>query len=500
MLNDATRTLAIHAFATRQWHLVVELLSPHVEGSHDVDVLRMHALGLAELGRRSEALHRLSELATRCPELAVVQVNLASLLRRTGHPVDAEAALRRAVALDPTLFGAAYNLGLLLKAEARLGEALAWLRTAAGLAPRHDRVRVVLGEVLKGVGDIQSAVANFRQAIALREDCGSAWWGIANLKTQPFGSDDISTLHRLWRETTNREDRELIGFARAAACMQLAPADAAWAALIEANAFVAERRRFDRATFHHQVRDSFAALQSPPPTLQLPVQAVFIVGLPRSGSTLLEQMLGAHPQIEPASELPDLPVLRASEQKGQLPPDQLGPRYLERTARWRVHKSVHIDKWPENFLHVPRLVHALPQARVIDCRRDARDTALSCFQQYFALGSNFSFDLDDIACYHAGYRQLMDQARESWPQWVLRVDYEHLVARPEGILREVLKFLGLPWAEACLHPERVRREVRTASAAQVVEPLDQRGIGRWRRFERELAGWDEQGFPSGALT
>lgn len=509
MLDHAQRTRAIQAFAARQWRAVVDLLAADGPDTRDVDVARMYALSLCELGQREEALRLLKLLAARRPDAAVVHVNLASVLRRVGAAAEAENALRRAVALEPRLFGAAYNLGLLLKAEARLADALPWLRQASVLAPGHDQVRVILGEVLKALGDVSAAVAQFRAAIALRPQCGAAWWGIANLKTGALTAEDCARLDALWAGSLSARDRETLGFARASAHATHSEPAVAWQALLDANAVVAAARPFDVTSFREELTRVTRNLAAAPAEIAA-TEAVFIVGLPRSGSTLLEQMLAAHPTLAAAGELPDLPALvderrRAGgpDWRATMTPDawaELGAAYRARTQRWRRDRPVVIDKLPDNVMRIDVILRMLPGARVIDCRRDARDCALSCLQQYFAYGSAFSFDQDAFAAYYRGYRELMAMALAADPARVHRIDYEHLVAEPQACIAEVLRFLGLPFDAACLSPQRVQREVRTASAAQVIDPVDQRGIGRWRRFERAFAGWTRDGRESVSLT
>ncbi|MBK6725994.1 MAG: sulfotransferase [Xanthomonadales bacterium] len=500
---------ALDDFRHSRWREVVQALAPMIDGCRDLDTIRIFALSLAELGHSAEAIDLLLQAVELHPQSAVARVNLASALRRGGQYERAEQELRSAIALDPQLAAAAFNLGNLLKSQARLGEARAPLERAIALAPAHVDARVALGEVLKALGEVPAAVAQFRAAIELRPQCGAAWWGIANLKTVPLSAADGAKLDALWSGTLAQRDRETLGFARASAHATHSGAERAWQVLLEANAVAAANRPFDAAAFRDELAHATHGLAALPPTLA-PTQVIFIVGLPRSGSTLVEQMLSAHPQLAAAGELPDLPNLVARRRREQgtewreamTTEDwaKLGSEYLHRTQRWRTAGQALIDKLPDNLLRVDVILRMLPSARVIDCRRDARDCALSCLQQYFAHGNAFSFDLEALAIYQRGYRELLDQARVWAPERVFGIAYERLVQQPSAVLQELLDFLGLPFDTACLHPERVRREVRTASAAQVVEPLDQRGIGRWRRFEREFAGWDERGVTLVALT
>ena len=481
------------AFAQQHWADVIRLL-PGAELSHGDDA-RMHAIALSETGHPQLAMAMLEPFLEAEPGNTALHINAASIFRRMGELDRAESLLRAVLSADPDCLPAQLNLANLLRADARLDEAAPEYRRVIELQPRHLEARVALAEIDKAEGRIAEAVAGFRYAAENRPGCGAAWWGIANLKTQTFSSADLQMLDLAWRDLgLPPKDREPLGFARASAHAQRSSPEHAWAVLVEANANVAKRRPFQVDAFERTISSQMARLAPAANSADAAGQEViFIVGLPRSGSTLLEQILAAHPQVAAASELPDFPALIQGSKGGVQDLRTLGQQYLARTARWRRAKPRHVDKWPANFLHVADILQALPGARVIECRRDARDNALSCFQQYFALGNAFSFDLDAIARYGRGCRALMDRAAAAAPGQVMVVHYEQLVAEPEQVTRQVLEFSGLSWHPGCLHPEHVVRTVRTASAAQVREPMDQRGVGRYRKFQFAFDSWDSNG-------
>lgn len=491
---------ATQAFAARQWSDVIRLLPAGT--LDDPEDVRQCALALSESGRPQEGLSLIDRIRRDRPADVVLATNAASILKRLDRVGDAESLLRDVVTAQPDFLPAWLNLANLLRADARLDEARPCYARVLELERAHVAARVALAEIDKALGDIDSAVSGFREAIRWRPTCGQAWWGIANLKTLPFDADDRARLESLWADPGLPDiDRETIGFARASALARHSDADTAWQALIDANRFVAARRPFKRESFLAQMATQTSRLASLVRTdSTIGHECIFIVGLPRSGSTLLEQMLGAHPEVTAASELPDLPMLLRARTGVPQGPASVGSAYLARTARWRTERPRHIDKWPGNVLHLGDLLAALPGARVIECRRDARDNALSCLQQYFALGHEFSYDIDALATHIAGCRALADQASRLAPDRVRVIAYEELTANPEAILRPLLDFLRLPWTDHCLSPERVQRTVRTASAAQVREPVDQRGIGRHRQFARQFADWTENGRPEVSVS
>jgi tetratricopeptide (TPR) repeat protein len=396
----------------------------------------------------------------------------------------------------------------MLAAQAFLSEACDPLREAVRREPRHVEAWIKLGEVEKALGAIDAAVLAFRRAIGLRPEAGAAWWGLANLKTVAFTRHEMATLDRLWSKThLPVSERILIGYARAHAHVALATPDSAWPVLLEANRLKRSTVSWDAAAHTRHVDALIEAWPAIVPSeSRQGAECIFIVGLPRSGSTLIEQVLAAHPSIEGASELPDLelvlrdaaaagvdvsPAVLAQAEEGLLL--ALGRDYLGRTQRWRTRRAISIDKTPANFLHIGLILRMLPAAKIIDCRRDARDTALSCLMQHFAGFAAWSNDADEIRAYYLDYRRLMEHWRRLAPGRVIHVQYEDFVARPEQATRELLESLGLDFHESCLTPHRVKREVRTASAAQVVEPMDQRGHGRWKPFAAHFESWDADG-------
>ncbi len=492
-MQHSNHVAASQAFGRQRWPDVLRLL-PQAEIRHHDDA-RMHAIALSELGQPAAARVLLEPFIAAEPRNPVLRVNLASILRRLGAIDAAKAELGVALDLAPQYPPALLNLGNLLRLDARLAEAAPIYRQFLAAQPLHVEARIAVAEIDKALGHIDESIEHFREAIRIKPTAGAAWWGIANLKTRPLTRDDLHQLDELWQAPgLNPKDRDPLGFARASAHARFSDPRLAWQVLGEANAQVAAQRPFRADTFEQTVADQMARLAPAPASTNLPGQEViFIVGLPRSGSTLLEQMLAAHPAISAASELPDFPALVQTTRGTPMDPTDLGRQYLQRTERWRQDHPRHIDKWPGNFLHLADILQALPGARVIECRRDARDNALSCLQQYFSLGNTFSFDLDAIAQYGRGCRTLMDRAVAVAPNQVMVVHYEELVANPEQSIRQVLEFSGLMWSQECLHPERVARTVRTASAAQVREPMDQRGIGRYRQFGFAFESWDSNG-------
>lgn len=490
------------ALQDKRWAEVERLLTAGAVADR-AERMRLLAVAQLNLSRPQEAFEAIQAAIQLSPHSASCWTNQGSILRALGRLNEAQLAFEQAAALDPKLAAPCFNLGKMLVSDARLTAAREPLRAATKRDPNHVEAWCALARVDVALGDIPAAIAAFRQAISLCRTTGAAWWGLANLKTGPFDLHDLAQLEALWvRRDLKREDRTLLGFARAHAHIANSDDATAWRALLDANAFKRSQVQWDQARHQVWVNESIQRWHQP----RLPAGdqrrgagVVFILGLPRSGSTLLEQVLAAHSQVCAASELPDLQqVLRTC--SPELRPEQLaacssedyarlGEQYLERTKRWRSERPWMVDKMPSNFLHIGAIRLMLPGACIIDMRRDLRDCAYSCFLQHFAHTAPWSNDLDELKAWCVDYERLMQHWLAYTQGAVIRVRYEELVATPASVTESLLTTIGLPSEPISHRSHDVHREVRTASAAQVKEPIDQRGRDRWRRFESIFADW-----------
>jgi tetratricopeptide (TPR) repeat protein len=494
---------------TGRWSAAETALAALQFSVRDAEPLRGLAIECVRARRHALALNLLDVALGLAPDSAAIETNRGSVLRQMGQWEAAQRSFERAASGDSKLAAPCFNLGKLLAAQARLNDARAPLLEAVRREPSHVEAWIKLGEVEKGIGAIADAVSAFRRAIALKPDAGAAWWGLANLKTVEFSNAQCAMLDALWhRADLATPQRILIGFARAHAHLVRSTPTLAWQAIQDANTLKRQSVDWDAHTHSRRIDRLIDAWRTLPEAAQVDQgsECVFIVGLPRSGSTLVEQILAAHPQVVGASELPDLELVLAKHQSnapggvetGWATADPsallaLGREYIQRTARWREAKSISVDKTPGNFVHIGSILRMLPQARIIDCRRDARDTAISCLLQHFAGFAPWSNDLAEIAAYYRDYVRLMQHWQAIAPGRVVQLRYEDLVSAPAVAIERLLRELRLPFDPACLAPQGVVREVRTASAAQVRQPIDQRGNGRWNYFDAHFSDWTALG-------
>jgi hypothetical protein len=323
--------------------------------------------------------------------------------------------------------------------------------------------------------------------LAEHPTAGMAWWGLADLRTLRFTPEDIIAMEHARDDGTAREDDLIaIGFALARAYEETGRYAAALDALARANTLARRRRQWSAAGFSAGIEAIEAAFKEAcaPSDDRLGQEVIFIVGLPRSGSTLVEQILASHSQVEGAGELPDLPEVLAEEsrRRGQRFPTwvgamqpadwrRLGQRYLQRTAHWRRERPIATDKLPSNWIYLPAIRAMLPGARVIGCRRDPLETCFACYRQHMA-NNEYSRTFADLASFYRDYDRTLRRASSNHPRHVLEHAYENLLADPRDCIAGLLEFCALPFEEGCLHFHENLREVRSPSATQVRQPLD----------------------------
>jgi tetratricopeptide (TPR) repeat protein len=471
----------------------------------DADALRLLAVAIHQQGRHAESMALLQQIVERLPGFALAHMNMGSVLRALGKAEKAIEAFRTASVIEPRRAAIWFNLAKALKHQGRIAEATVAIATAVQLEPKHSGALIVQGDLAKANGDVSLARQAFRAAITERPAAGAGWWGLANLKTVRLTESDVAAMQQALQALPDRpiEDRVQIEFALARALEHRGEYETAMQALHRANRLQRRRIAWDRTAFSSHADHVMAAFAHTEAQSTLGSECIFVVSPPRSGSTLVEQILAAHAHVSGASELPDFPRLMDEASRARhtsfpswvqdSTPDDwhaIGLDYLDCTRRWRTESPISTDKLPDNFLYIGAILRALPRARVVFCDRDPRDVMLSCYQQFFAKGHAFSYDLNDIRSYLLDYRRLTTHWLTTFPEQCLRMHYESLVEAPEPEIRRLLAHCRLPFDPACLQPQLAQRSVRTASAAQVREPIDQRGIGRWQPYAAWLPPLD----------
>ena len=470
-----------HAQAEQHFTAATQQAPTHPEPLRYLAILQLHTR------RAPLAVQTLQRALALAADDALLHSDLGNAQSSIGALDAAFASWRRACALDPAQPMPWFNLGRNLQQRGDTDAAINALTQAATLAPDLVPARILLGDALVHAGRFDEAVARYREVLAQHPSCGDAWRGLSNIKTRALGESDAKTLrNQLARTDVVPQDKVAMGHALGKLEEDRGRFAAALDAFLAANRQQQALTPWRRDMFETFVDNALRASE----TLPLPhdpalgQEVIFIVGQPRSGSTLFEQILAAHPQVEGAGELPDLGiVLQQESQRRGVPYPQwiaqasaddwqrLGRAYLQRTARWRSGKPRHADKLPENWKHAGLLRAMLPGAIVIETRRDPLETGWSCFKQQFYSQPHFANSFEGIAAHIAGAIRAMDAFRARDPARIHLHAHEDLLADPEARIRRLLADCGLHFDPACLRFHEARRSVRTASAAQVRQPL-----------------------------
>ena len=454
------------------------------------------------LGRHDAAIECHEKALALDPDNADAHNNLGLALHAANRPSQAIGHYERALAIRPGFASAHNNLGLALQALNRHDEAIAQYRAAIAAGPGHARRHGNMGVALQEIGRLAEACRAFETAIALAPRSGRYYRHLADCKRFTVGDPALTAMQGLaaGRASLPEEDRRQLLFALAKAAADLGEHERSFGYLLEGNALKRRQIDYDEARVLGEFtrirtvfsRELMAARGGAGHPSALPV---FIVGMPRSGTTLIEQILASHPQVFGAGELTDIgdAAARLNGAAGCFPeivaslPDevlhQLGARYID-AARARAATADRItDKMPLNFLYVGLIHLVLPNARIIHASRDPLDTCLSCFATLFTGEHRVAYELGELGRYYRAYQGLMEHWARVLPRGVLlEVEYEDVVADLERQARRIVAHCGLEWDAACLGFNGSKRPVRTASATQVRQPIYHSSVGRWRAY------------------
>jgi tetratricopeptide (TPR) repeat protein len=415
--------------------------------------------------------------------------------------------LQQAIKLQPELALPRALVGYLHNKAGRFEEAVKVFTTALQKEADHGSSLVGLGHSLKTIGRQEEAVETYRNCIRAFPAFGDAYWALANLKTFRFTDDEIATMEdKVADESLLDETRVHFNYALGKAHEDRGNYDQAF-------------DRYDRGAKLRRSSESYEPLQTTRTAYDMIIKTItpevlqqnaghgdpdpapiFIVGMPRSGSTLIEQILASHSQVDGTHELLDLPqiihAINAQKPKGACYPRALlhygeelatlGRQYIALTRRFRGNAPFFTDKLPNNFVSVGLIALILPNAKVVNARRHPLDTCLGCYKQLFFKGQTNTYDLVELGEFYLEYQRMMDYWHKILPGKVLDVQYEQMVEDQEDQTRRLLEHCGLPWEDNCLRFYETDRAVITASSEQVRQPIYSRSVNSWRRFEKHL--------------
>lgn len=466
---------------------------------------------LQEEGDLPVALLWYGQALNREPTAARTHANVASAFEEQGDFDRAVKHYQVALRLDPHFAEAHNGLGFVFHQQGRFTEALEAYREVIRLRPAFAPGHCNLGNLLEELGELKAAEAGYRAALRLDPDLPVAHAQLATLLRGKLPEDDLAALRRAFdRPRLSRRQRLALHFGLAHALDGRGEYDTAAGHMRDGNALCRELWQKQGQGYDPQAHSAFVdrLIATFTPEFFARVQGwgldterpVFVVGLPRSGTTLTEQILASHPQVFGAGELPavkadfdaipgllmtNLPPVEALPGLHREAVRELAAWHLARLEELNPTADRVVDKLPDNYLHLGLVVTLFPKARIIHCRRDLRDVAVSCWMTNFR-HIRWAADPDHIAARFADYRRITDHWRRVLPVPVLEVDYEETVADLEGVVRRLVGWCGLPWDAACLDFHRTARPVRTASVTQVRQPIYLRSVGRWKHYETSL--------------
>ncbi|MGL3822396.1 sulfotransferase [Sphingopyxis sp. R3-92] len=488
------------------------------EDATDVAAIRMLAEVAGRIGRYGDAEKLLTRALELAPGFGAARANLATVYYKQNRFPEAVETLDAVLAADPANPAHANLKAAALGRVGGYDEAIALYEELTARFPDHAKLWMSYGHILKTVGRQDDSIAAYRAALAADPGLGETWWSLANLKTIRFDTADHDAMEAALEgigvgadsaDDARADDRLHLHFALGKAYDDAGAHADAFRHYVAGNAIRAgqldyraeETRAAVDAVIAACPADLFAARAGAGDSAPDPV---FILGMPRAGSTLIEQILASHSAIEGTMELPDIPALalglgrddkgdarRWAEALIEAPPErlaELGADYLRRTAVQRkTGKPFYIDKLPNNWLYAPFIRLILPNAKIIDARRHPLDCCFSNYRQHYAKGQAFSYGLADIGAYYRDYVRLMAHIDAVQPGRIHRVIHEALLDDPEREIRAMLDYLGLPFEPGCMAFHANARAVRTASSEQVRRPINRDGVGQWQPYDAWLA-------------
>ncbi len=439
------------------------------------------------------------------PDSALAHNNLGNIFNETARHAEAEVCYRQAIKLKPDYADALLNLCDILSTQGQVEEAETYCRHALKLRPLHAKSHNALGNILRDAGHMDNAIACYRKAIECDPNYGGAYRNLAGISKLAKDDRAVIAMEALFRGTSSSpEQRMQTGFALAKARSDQKRYSEEFDCLLEANRLkrqtlsyasieTAARFKAVRETFHPTLLGRLAEAGCGD---NMPI---FILGMPRSGTTLVEQILASHPDVSSASEVHYVRniIQTACRDKNKKFPEglpelnsnvlqKLAGNYLQRLQKHGPNAHFITDKMPGNFFYIGIIALMLPRARIIALQRNPMDICFSLFSKYFRESHPYAYDLEELGRYYLEYAALMEYWNTVLPGRILTISYEALTEHPEREIRQLLDFCNLSFNPDCLNFHRTQRVVTTASANQVRQPLYKSSVERWRRYEEQL--------------
>lgn len=477
------------------------------EHPDDIDGLRLLASIANKMEQRDDAIVLLERAVELKPKFAGAWGDLAETYTESEAFGKALDAVQRVIKLQPNLpFGHMIRGSILGKMDDHEGSIQSY-NNALEIEPQHIGSNMGLGNILKTVGKYDEAVTAYKKCIEAQPKFSEAYWSLANLKTYTFDESEIKGMEEhIQNADLPPPSKAFFHIALANAKEKQKNYGEAWYHYYTGNELRRQSEVYDSVTTqvtHDTLIETFT-VDFVSSTKGLGCQSdapIFILGLPRSGSTLVEQIIASHSQVEGTRELPDISLLGRKLTKIKPPgvryPEavkdmtdnekiEFGESYLETSKRYRTNKTHFIDKMPNNFAHIGFIKTILPNAKIINAKRHPLDSCVSSFKQLFYKGQSWSYDIFEIGEYYLEYERLMKYWHEIYPGEIYDIQYESLIENQEEESRKLIEYCALDWEESCLEFYKNKRSVNTASSEQVRQPIYKGAMNAWRNYESEI--------------
>ena len=472
---------------------------------NNIDALRLLGL-LAFKTKDYEIAERLFlKVLQLDPSFSLAWDNLAKLYRIQNKLLKSIPAFENLIKLDPRNFEALVSLGTVYIKLSKYHEGIKLYEESLKIKPENPRVYLSLGHALKTIGEREKSEAAYQNAIKYFSLSGEAYWSLANLKTYKFSDKEIINMESSLTKNIHPNEMTQMHFALGKAYESKRQFDKSFKHYAEGNWQQRKQISYNAEDYKISIDELIDFFDKNKNLYNSKAQSnfddpIFILGLPRSGSTMIEQILSSHSLIEGTQELPNILAIsrdiKLIDQKKGYPQnllglnqsyfDDLGKKYIDETKWARSSKPFFIDKMPNNFVHIGLIKLILPKAKIIDARRNPMDTCFSCFKQYFAKGQHFTYDLDDIARYYKDYVRLMDYWKKLFPEEIFTIHYEQVIDNPNDRIRDLLEFCNVKFEDNCINFHKSKRPVKTASSEQVRQPMYKTGLDYWKNYSNNL--------------
>ena len=439
------------------------------------------------------------------PSFSLAWDNLAKLYRIQNKLLKSIPAFENLIKLDPRNFEALVSLGTVYIKLSKYHEGIKLYEESLKIKPENPRVYLSLGHALKTIGEREKSEAAYHNAINYFSLSGEAYWSLANLKTYKFSDKEIINMESSLTKNIHPNELTQMHFALGKAYESKRQFDKSFEHYAEGNWQQRKQISYNAEDYKISIDELIDFFDKNKNLYNAKAQSnfddpIFILGLPRSGSTMIEQILSSHSLIEGTQELPNILTIsrdiKLIDQKKGYPNnllgldqssfDDLGKKYIDETKWARSSTPYFIDKMPNNFVHIGLIKLILPKAKIIDARRNPMDTCFSCFKQYFAKGQHFTYDLDDIARYYKDYVRLMDYWKKLFPEEIFTINYEQVIENPNDRIRDLLEFCNVKFEDSCINFHKSKRPVKTASSEQVRQPMYKTGLDYWKNYSNHL--------------